>query len=94
MPQRNLIWHYFWYIAHLGELVDALLFLGLLVVHLLNTEVDALALVVVLINLEHVQIKGNCELGVGPCAGKHVADNLGLVDLENVPQAYDLAAGG
>ena len=60
-------------------LVELVLALGLV-----DSVNDSLCLVVVFVNFKNVKVKADGKLGVGPCSGKDVAEDFGLVNVKRV----------
>ena len=94
MAERNLVTGLGGNLPDLAQFIDSL-FLGLaLLVYGKQTEIDAFAVVIVLIDFQDIEVKGNGELGVGPGPCKHVACNFRGIDFQYIVQGDDLSAGG
>ena len=80
--------------GNLRELVHAAVPRAPLGAHLRRSVVDPLGLIVVLVDLQHVQVEGDHELGVGPRAGVQVAHHLRLIDREHLLDGDRVARRG
>src|SRR5574344_1273995 len=91
MTERNLIADFLRNLVHLAQFEYPLLLLQSLLVDWKQSEIDSLAVLIVLEDLQNIQIKRNAELGGRPCACKHVSGNLRSVYIQNIIQSIDIA---
>src|SRR5574344_945495 len=95
MAERNLI-------ARLGgdlgsinlaKPVDSLLLLSSLFLYRKNTEVYSLAVIVIFIDFQNIQVEGDCKLALWLRAYKEVSDNLRRIDGKNIIKVCNFSAG-
>ena len=79
-------------VIDLRELVDPLLLLRLLLIHIQKAEIDPLGIVIILIDLEHIEIEGDRELSGRPCTDEEVPDYLRRIHLKHIIEIDDIAA--
>ena len=92
MSERNLVAGSLGNVADLRKLVYPLLHCKLLLVARKQAEIAALAVVVVLVELENVKVERDCEFRVGPCGGEEESGQFGSVDFKDIAQRDDFSA--
>ena len=79
--------------VNLAELVDSLFLLPSLFLYRKKAEVDPFAVIVIFIDLQYIQVEGDCEFALRLCSDKEISDNLWRIDGKYIIKVCNLSTG-